>query len=417
MKAMGRRHLLRAVMQVLPKRLRFAYLRKAIKVLEQDPPEGLEFKIAETQEEMEQAYQILHDSYVEAGYQEPTHHGMRITKYFALPTTTTLVAKWNNKVIGTMSIIRKSPLGLPIESVFDISGVVAGGKTVAEVSSLAISSEFRHRRGTLFLPLCKFFYLYIKKYMHLDRVVIAVNPAWKDFYEGILDFSSLESRVIGSYDFANGAPAVGLWSDVTTWEERFISLYGNKPPKQNLYQYFVEKETMCLQFPNRDYEKAMDPVMTPEMLDYFFNKKSSVFKDLSAKEVLTLHSFYPQKSYAHVLPVASSKGLRKSARFIVDAAGQADYSKTIRVLEVSESGLKLQGPLPRRTLFNLSVQVSQGQIARLKAMIHWIDQDNNSYGVEIVGHDEVWEDYIQYLDADFSNILPIELARLIGKAS
>ncbi len=372
-----------------------------IQVPTEEPPKNLEFKIAETQEELAQAYQILHNSYVENKFQTPHPSGMRIIKYFALTTTTTLIAKWDGVVIGTMSVIRKGPFGLPIESVFDISGIEAGGKTVAEVSSLAIASEYRHRRGTLFLPLCKFFYLYVRDCLHIDRAVVAVNPSWSDFYEGYLDFTLLEKRVISNCQFANGAPAVGLWSDVTTWENRFLKMYGDRAPNLNFHHYLTQEITDCLKFPERDFEKAMDPVMTPEMLSYFFYEKSSVFDQLSPQDVLALHSCYPQKLYALVLPKLTELNLRKTARYTVHALGETEIGSPMRLLDVSETGVRMQGPLPRRTKFNFIVNISPNQIARLSGIVQWIDQSTNSYGVEVLGHDEAWAAYLKHLRGDF----------------
>jgi hypothetical protein len=240
--------------------------------------------------------------------------------------------------------------------------------------------------------------------MHLDRAVIAVNPAWSDFYEGLLDFSLLEKRIVGKYDFANGAPAVGLWSDVTTWHERMFKLYGHCKPEQNFYKFFVETDLECLKFPPRDYQKAMDPVMSPDMLSYFFREKSRVFEELSQEDLLALYSCYPQKSYALVLPKLSEKDFRKSARYSVSASGETHPGKKVRVLDVSEVGVRLQGPLPKRTTFDFLVQVSHDRVAKLKGLVQWIDEETSSYGVELLGYDEVWQEYLEYRREDFAGI-------------
>jgi hypothetical protein len=50
-------------------------------------------KIADTQEELEACFTLLHDAYVGSGFMTPELSGMRVTIYHALPTTTTLCAK------------------------------------------------------------------------------------------------------------------------------------------------------------------------------------------------------------------------------------------------------------------------------------------------------------------------------------
>ena len=82
------------------------------------PSSRLELKIAETQEELEACFAVLHDAYVDSGFMKPDPSGMRVTIYHALPTTTTLCAKYDGEVVGTISLIRESALGVPLPSPF-----------------------------------------------------------------------------------------------------------------------------------------------------------------------------------------------------------------------------------------------------------------------------------------------------------
>lgn len=400
----NQRRLLRRIMTILPYPLRHRILRKAIEVPGELPDQDFEFKIAETQDELEKAYGILHDSFVEFGFSQPHPSGLRIVKYFALPTTTTLIAKFKGEVVATLSIIRKGPFGLPLEQVFDLTPLEANGRVVAEVSSLAIAQNFRKRRGALLLPLCKFFYLYIKYYMKLDRVVIAVNPNWADFYEGFLDFSKIPGGVVGKYDFANGAAAVGLWSDVTTWEDRFIQLYSHNDLKHNFYKYFVIDNLSCIKFPERTFKKAFDAVMTPKMLDYFFNQRSKVFSQLSFSEILALRSCYPYPAYQDILPKLSDITPRTTSRFIVHADARLNSGEKIRVIDVSSKGILLQGNLPTKTKFDLKIQVTKKESAVISVQVIWIDYSSNRFGAAILESDSTWVNYIENLETEFERI-------------
>ena len=62
-------------------------------------------KIADTKEELEACFTLLHDAYVDSGFMKPDPSGMRVTIYHALPTTTTLCAKYDGQVVGTLSLI------------------------------------------------------------------------------------------------------------------------------------------------------------------------------------------------------------------------------------------------------------------------------------------------------------------------
>ncbi len=75
----------------LPKSWRFKLFRSMVQC-DPAPDPRLELKIADTQEELEACFALLHDAYVAAGFMKPDPSGMRVTPYHALPTTTTLCA-------------------------------------------------------------------------------------------------------------------------------------------------------------------------------------------------------------------------------------------------------------------------------------------------------------------------------------
>jgi hypothetical protein len=55
-----------------------------------------------------------------SGYMKPAPGSAR-TIYHALPTTTTLCAKYDGKVVGTLSLIRESLFGFPLQAIFDLT--------------------------------------------------------------------------------------------------------------------------------------------------------------------------------------------------------------------------------------------------------------------------------------------------------
>ena len=121
---------LRQLFSFLPRSARFAIYRSFV---ECDPAPGqrLVLKIAETQQELEACFKLLHDAYVDSGFMQPDPSGMRVTIYHALPTTTTLCAKFDGEVVGTMSLIRESVFGFPLQTIFDLTEVrESGGNSV-----------------------------------------------------------------------------------------------------------------------------------------------------------------------------------------------------------------------------------------------------------------------------------------------
>ena len=80
---------LRKAFALLPRPLRFAVFRSFVEC-DPKPDQRLVLKIAETRDELEQCYSLLHDAYVGEGFMKPAPSGLRATLYHALPTTTTL---------------------------------------------------------------------------------------------------------------------------------------------------------------------------------------------------------------------------------------------------------------------------------------------------------------------------------------
>lgn len=404
--------------QLIPKGLRKNYSKNHVQ-LNANLPTQLEFKIAETMEELEWAYRLLHDSQITSRQQNPDSTKIKTIKHFALPTTTLFVAKWDGVVMGMASIVRKGPFGLPMESAFDLSGMESAGQSFAEISHVVISERFQHRLNEIFFPFFGFLYSYMKNHMTLDKLFVAVPPQMVNLYES-LDFLFLEKPLVKKYSLENKLPVIGMWSDMKTWESRLKELYEKESVDCNLYQYLMHQSLKNSKFSEHPFANGMGPIMTPTMLNFFFRIKSSVFEELTEKEVLALYSCYPQKSYALVLPKLSESDFRRSTRFIVHAEGTLNNGKPIRVMEVSDTGIRLQGPLPRRTNFEFRVKVSAHQESKLQGLIHWIDQEKNFYGVQILNSDSVWKEYLTNLKAEFekrkTQMSPIESPASVAPA-
>ena len=230
--------LVRRVLFLFPRASRHRLLRRLIR-LNWEIPENLQIKVAETKEELDQAFSILHDAYVKEGYALPDPSGRRNTPYHTSPHTKVVVAKWNGEVVGTVSIIQQNSLGLPLESAFDLSHLRKNGEKICEISSLAINSTFQEGKRRILFSLLKFIWVYNKNYLGNDKWVIAVDPNLADFYEAVLLFRRVPGQGVKNYEFANGVSAVTLYLNVGSSVEKYSQVYHNAPLEQNLYWWFV----------------------------------------------------------------------------------------------------------------------------------------------------------------------------------
>ena len=102
------------------------------------PDPRLELKIAQTPQELQECFRLLHDAYVGSGFMKPDPSGMRVTMYHALPTTTTLAVSPGGATVE----------GLPVA----LTATVAPADTVALIRYGLTSSSSAGRSATQRAP-------------------------------------------------------------------------------------------------------------------------------------------------------------------------------------------------------------------------------------------------------------------------
>lgn len=373
---------LRKAFSLFPQSVRFAIFRSFVDC-DPAPDKRLVLKIAETKEELEACFKLLHDAYVSSGFMKPAPSGLRATIYHALPTTTTLCAKFDGEVVGTLSLIRESVFGFPLQAIFDLKAVRARGGKIAEVSALAVHPDFRKTGGAILFPLMKFMYEYCTTFFDTRHLVIAVHPNRIEMYESLLFFKRLAENKVDNYDFANGAPAVGATLDLRTAPRKYKETYDKKPRRKNLYDYFVRTELPNIQLPQRRYHTTNDPVMTTDLLDYFFNQRTKVFENLSDREKMLLQSIYDLPEHRKMLPEMteppkSGKDLRQHQRYSLKCPGifhvKLDDGKSLatrmRVVELSIFGFlaHAESEIPVRKWGDATVELGNHEQSTVRAM-------------------------------------------------
>ena len=401
----------RKLFSMLPKGRRHDIYRSFVEC-DPAPNARLVLKIAETKEELEACFRLLHDAYVTSGFMTPDPSGMRVTIYHALPTTTTLCAKLDDQVIGTLSLIRESAIGFPLQRIFDLSEVREKAGYIAEVSALAIHPKFRRTGGTILFPLMKFMYEYCTTFFDTRHLVIAVNPRHIEMYESLLFFRRLTANVVENYDFVNGAPAVGATLDLKYAPEILRKAYAKKPTKRNLYHYFLETTLPNIQIPRRRFFTTNDPVLTPELIDYFFNKRTTVFADLSERKKTLLHLIYDLPEYRKVLPptaaVPSDSKHRRHQRFSVKCPARLNISVeeepiNIEINDISRYGFhaRTSRKVPANVFLTAIIRLGANETSQLTVQaVNGSDiEDKHFCGFSIGEPDLIWRKFVNALYA------------------
>jgi hypothetical protein len=336
---------------------------------------------------------------------------MRITKYHALPSTSTLIALWDDQVVGTLSLVRDGSFGIPSDAIFDLSAYRSAGTRIVEVSGLAVKREFSRGHGEVLFPLLKFMYEYCTQCFGADCLVISVNPSWIDFYEALLGFVRIKKEKVDHYDFVNGAPAVGAILDLRVAQSWYPNHYGGRPEATNLYDYFAHFKINSFEFPDRTYSKISDPVMTPELLDHFFNQQTQTFSQFTAFERQVIYQLYDSAEYRKYLPQPmfsdTVREIRRTKRFEVECAarilmteyGIPPISMTVKNVAENSFGGFVERGLRQNQIYNLQIATGRFDVFNLRAQPVRAGA-NGFYAFRILDPPAAWINFISTLNSE-----------------
>jgi len=376
--------------------------------LELELPAELEFRIARTARELEQSFALLHDAYVDAGLAAPHPSGLRATVYHALPSTTTLIACWSGQVVGTLTVIRDGLFGIPMEKEFDVSELRMRDLRFCEVSSLAIERPFR-KKGRLLFPMIKYLMRYTREYFGIDRQVLVTHPADADLYGAIAMARPFSDEVVDHYGFANGAPAAASTIDLVGFPNDLRAAFGRAPPERNYYRYIYETDHPHFKLPDRSFHTISDPVMTPALLDHFFNRRTDTFARLNAREKLAVRACYPFAEYEAVLPAVggpaalvgpAARRYEVSCPVTVSLAGGEDEPPArglLRDVSVRALRMNLGVSMPERARLHIRAEIGRGVAAEAIGVVAG-SAPNRSHHLTVEESDAHWSRWIAHLE-------------------
>lgn len=191
-----------------------------------DSMPGVAYKVAETREEREQAFRLVHDSYVKSNLIDPSPYGMRVTPFHLLPTTDVFIATLGDQVIYTVTLISDDELGLPLEDLYapEIDSLRRRGLFLSEVSCLASRDGVFSQKEMfdVFVNLMSLMAQYARQ-NELDRFLIAVHPRHMRLYQRLLGFEQIGPQRM--YPSVRYNPAVPAEHDFAALDRNPYKLY------------------------------------------------------------------------------------------------------------------------------------------------------------------------------------------------
>jgi len=110
-----------------------------------DDTKGAVIRRAMSLAELVEAYRVVHDTFVEQGYMQPDPTGIRVRPWEAIPETATHIAVKDGRVVGVMSGVIDSPLGVPSDHAFpkEIDDLRSQGRKPLEGTNWLVTKAFR----------------------------------------------------------------------------------------------------------------------------------------------------------------------------------------------------------------------------------------------------------------------------------
>ena len=218
------------------------------------------------------AYELIYRLYREKGYANPNDSRMWLSLYNLLPDTTTLVVLREDKVVGTLTVVFDSSLGLPGDKLYkeEIDVLRKTGRKPAEIISLGVADKGRRSSRDILIKLFNYVYLVSKHLKDATDFVITVNPHHAAYYHKTMFFEEWGHE--RTYEKLGGAPAVLLRLNLEIPDrlripDRAVAEPHMEELRQRTHYRFLhttEQERKILP----DLEMQLDP-MSKEEFSYF----------------------------------------------------------------------------------------------------------------------------------------------------
>jgi len=243
--------------------------------------ENVEYKIATSTEELEQAFELVTQQYLASGLHIDERQ-LRLTKYHLLPDSKVFIAirkspGEKDKVIGTLTSVIDSNMGLPMDEIYhsQLNRLRIADLQMAEVIGLAVSPLESALQNNIVMYLFKISLQFLRL-TQIDEILCTVKQKHITFYEELLLFKKIGELV--PYSFANGMIIQGYKLNIHQANGEFEKVYSGMEFDADLHRFFFTET----QSSNRPYGRG--DAMTTEQIRYFIEKRTKLLSSLSNKD-------------------------------------------------------------------------------------------------------------------------------------
>jgi hypothetical protein len=206
------------------------------------PDHGVEVRIARTVAEYEAAFRIAYIVYQGEGFLPHSPFGVRPTRLHFQKSAVVLLAYSHGLPVGTLSLYRDGPEGLPMEKGWprEVDGLRSTGRRLIEFGTLMMLSR-RPSPGSMdCTEMFRVAWLYARAIARADTICAFVRGKHLWFYKRVMDFKPLGPARTYRWNGVRMPDMVPVAMELNGAEELFRRRYdrlGGSP--RNLYRRFV----------------------------------------------------------------------------------------------------------------------------------------------------------------------------------
>ena len=257
--------------------------------------QAVTYKIATKKNELEDAFALVWNNYVDTGLQRNDGIGIRFTKYHLLPDTRVFVAKFHEELaegrpdkfkgkgicVGTVTLVVDGPMGLPMEEfcASEIAEMRAEGRTIAEVVAFAVNAKYA--RYKVFLHMFKLLFQFAEMKGVTD-ICCSVTERHVKFYRKVCLFEPIGELM--PYSAAYKLKVQGHRLDIAEAKKKAEDFYGGREFDADLHRFFFSESF------NR--EKGEGKPLSNDFIKYFTQDRTKFMDTLPEQDLGLLRTEY-----------------------------------------------------------------------------------------------------------------------------
>jgi hypothetical protein len=335
--------------------------------------------------------------------------------YQLIQSTSFIVAKKGDKIIGALMLAKDGILGLPSDQLYELRSFRQQNIRLTEVIGVAVTPEKSNEALPYLLHMFKYALIYIKNYAFADYVILPSFPHLNPYWEKIFIANKLQEKVSS----ADAKPVTHGYYLNVKWVE-LLMYEGTKSLDNALAYLFLDKGNSNFLFPERKFFKNFGSSVTPDYFRHLLHNQNDTIKYLSNDDFAKIHLYYMNSVFepiirsSQIFKVYHIPHRRRNQRFEVICKGLLIDSNNkllhVELTDASEQGIGFIVTNSNKQphlgqIFHGVFEVGPEKGSHVNLSVARVTNEKR-IGAIVLDNDEIWTDFIKYLNEDFNKLTP-----------